>query len=74
MSSARYESSKPWGAPVNEVCERAEPPVDAKCIGCHEPIQAEGPGVVLPTGEPSTEEPMHLDCFLAAIGMRKVAR
>lgn len=51
-----------WGAPVCELTEHTETPVDDICIHCEEDIRKGDSGIIYANGYPA-----HLNCFLRGI-------
>lgn len=68
-----------WGAPICEETEHATRPEGA-CQRCKVPFREGDDGIIIPTmvpiredGHIATSVAYHLDCFLAAVGVRGLA-
>jgi hypothetical protein len=60
-----------WGAPVNDG-PHVPTPVGSFCLDCGVKIEHGDRGLMIPhLGDPPTEQPHHLHCFLGAVGIPK---
>ncbi len=64
-----------WQAPVNQECDQVATPVGSVCKVCELSISEYEEGFLIPRlGEPGITDPVHLRCFLYAIGAESSAR
>jgi hypothetical protein len=59
----------PWGAPVNDDCERIPVPVGVPCGCCEKPIAESDQGLTL-----LRDDPWHLHCYLDLLDSASAAR
>lgn len=62
---------EPWGAHINDDCDRVPVPVGGICLTCNEPIEPADRGVMMVySGEGAAHyRPMHVDCFCRSVGI-----
>lgn len=57
-----------WEAPINQTCDHIETPVGATCMVCSLNIYEHDQGLLIPRLDGHGEDPIHLRCFLYAVG------